>query len=328
MVLAWKEKHGKSNMFEPIKTMHVFFERAAHAFSALISSTAALVLVATATCLLINMHLRKSQNRTATSDSQLNARLGRIQHLVTRAEPVSLAVAASCGPACTELKTRLGKLENKMTRVLDAVDKTPSNQCLSCHKLELLIAQLTYATDKNKSSQGASAELVKHSLPPRLVRRAQSSSDLVSYNTQPQSLVRGSSNPYLQRGPCTQQVLSKGMSPSLGPTDKLSCESQRNTPSRRRSCESVCSSSSMMISPEFDSRWPMLVSPTVAKPAAPRSEGRIKLDLIRSIQARKSHSSCKSSDFPPFMKCTVDEALQLLDASPGKIWPDDFSEHV
>lgn len=98
----------------------------ADAFSALIGSTAALVLVATATCLLIIMHLRKIQRHAAISDAQLIARLSPIQHFISRAEPAS--VAASCGPPCSELKAQLSKLEYMMTRVLDAVDKTPSIQ--------------------------------------------------------------------------------------------------------------------------------------------------------------------------------------------------------
>jgi len=96
-------------------------------------------------------------------------------------------------------------------------------------------------------------------------------------------------------------------------------KSQRNTPSCRRSCESV--RSSVLISPEFDARWPMPVNPAVAQRVTPRSEGKIKSDLIRSMQARKleNHdSSRRSPDFLKFMKCTVDQALQILNASSGK----------
>ena len=298
------------------------------ASSAFIDSTAALVLVATATCLLINMHLRKGQWRARVVDVEINARLGRIEHFMTVAQQGSVAV--SCDPACTEIKARLGKLENMMTRVLGAVDKPSStSQCLSCNKLEILIARLIDATDKHKPSQTIAS--VAHSLPPRLEHRAQSSSDLVNYTTQAPVPVSGST-PYRQRQPRAQQDLPKGVSPSLGPTPsgKLPSDSQRSTTSRRKSYESARSSNSVLTSPEFDKRWPMLDSPAVAQPTI-LSEGRVHLDPPRPVStpARKGDdSSRKSSDFPPYKRCTVDEALQLLNASPGESLPNDMSMHV
>jgi len=59
------------------------------------------------------------------------------------------SVAVSCDPACAEIKARLAKLENMMTRVLVTVDKISSmktSQCLSSNKLEILIARLMDAT--------------------------------------------------------------------------------------------------------------------------------------------------------------------------------------
>jgi len=293
------------------------------ASSAFIGSTAALVLVATATCLVINMHLRKGQWRGAAADVELNASLGRIEHLMTR--PGSVAV--SCDPAYAEIKARLGKLENMMTCVMGAVDKYPRSQCLSCNKLETLIAQLIDATEKHKPSQAVASKA--NSLSPRLQRWAQSSSDVVNYTTQPPLPVPGST-PYQhrQRGP--QHDFTKGMSTSFGPTHsgRLPSDSQRKTQSCRRSCESGRSSNSVLTSPEFDKRWPMLNSPAaaVAQPAV-LSEGRVNLDLAMagSIPSDSFH---KSSGLPLYKKCTVDEALQLLNTSPGKSWPNYFSLHM
>jgi len=300
------------------------------ASSACIDSTAALVLVATVTCLLINMHLRQGQWRARVADEEINASVGRIEHFMTVAQQNSVAV--SCDPACAEIKARLAKLENMMTRVLVAVDKISSmktSQCLSCNKLEILIARLIDATERHKPSQAVASE--SHSLPPRLEHRAQSSSDLVNYTTQPSLPVPGLT-PYRQRQPRAQQDLSKGMSPSLGPmpSGKLPSDSQRKTQSRRRSCESAHSSNSVLTSPEFDTKWPMLDSPAVAQPTL-FSEGRVHSDLPRagSMPARKvDDSSRMSSDFPPYKRCTVDEALQLLNASPGEYLPNDLSMHV
>jgi len=290
--------------------------------SACIDSTAALVLVATATCLLINMHLRQGQWRARMADEEINASVGRIEHFMTVAQQNSVAV--SCDPACAEIKARLGKLENMITRVLGAVDKTSSmktRQCLSCNKLEILIAQLIDATEKHKPSQAVTSEA--HSLPPRLKHRAHSSSDLVTYTTQPPLPLPGST-PYRQRQPRAQQDLSKGMSPSLGPipSGKLPSDYQHNAMSRRKSYEYAHSSNSVLTSPEFDTRWPMLDSPAVAQPTL-FSEGLVHSDL--PMPARKGDDR---SDFPPYKRCTVDEALQLLNASPGEPLPNNLSMHV
>jgi len=143
------------------------------------------------------------------------------------------------------------------------------------------------ATERHKPSQAVASEA--HSLPPRLEHRAQSSSDLVNYTTQPPLPVPGLT-PYRQRQPRAQQDLFKGMSPSLGPmpSGKLPSDSQRKTQSRRRSCESAHSSNSVLSSPEFDTKWPMLDSPAVAQPTL-FSEGRVHSDLPRagSMPARK-----------------------------------------
>ena len=98
---------------------------------------------------------------------------------------------------------------------MGAVDKYPRSQCLSCNKLETLISRLIDATEKHKPSQAVASEA--NSLSPRLQRRAQSSSDVVNYTTQPPLPVPGST-PYQHRQPGPQHDFTKGMSTSFGPT--------------------------------------------------------------------------------------------------------------